>query len=400
MKKILVGLLLFICSCISNNNRNQNQAEDALINEPPYIISLEQKIDQLELVGLTEIGEAISYIPLETSNMSLIDRFVRQIIVSDSHITIRDNNRVLIFDTLGGFLRQIGRKGQGPGEYTSIYGCCFSPDGKTIYLLINSGRSILEYNIYGKYTNIFKLDMGAEIDQMHQINEDLFAFHVYNMPKEFVPTDASLIISDLYNNIQKIYNNYHRRIHVPTLPIPKVPFYFYQGELRYKEAGCDTLYTIRQDELIPYAMLQLGRKEMPIDFYNLSFETQEMNLQQNRGKYWVLDTIEDNDHLYITLFDWINNFYGYYNKYSNTIKIIGKDGFQNDIDGGLPFFPKYVYNDSILVDYVNAFTLREHVLGSNATEMRRLYGQKYDDLVELANSIDDESNPIVVMVRK
>ena len=366
---------------------------------PPYIISLEKNIDQLELAVLTEVGEAISYIPLETSDMSLIDRFVRQISVSDLHITIHDNNRILMFDTLGNFLRQIGRKGQGPGEYVILHNYFFASDDKTIFLLIN-GQRLLEFNLDGQHMNIYRLDMEVEIDQILPINENFFAFHAVNAPKQVYPSDASLFVSDLYSNIQKSYNNYHRRIYLPVFPIPKVPFYFYQGELRYKEAGCDTLYTIRQDELIPYAMIQLGRKEMLIDFYNLSFETQEMNLQQNRGKYWVYDITEDNENLYITLYDWKNNFYGYYNKYNNTIKVIGDDGFQNDIDGGLPFFPKYVYNDSILVDYVNAFTLREHVLNSNASEKRRLYGQKYDDLVELANSIDDESNPIVVMVRK
>ena len=54
----------------------------------------------------------------------------------------------------------------------------------------------------------------------------------------------------------------------------------------------------------------------------------------------------------------------------------------------------------ILVGHINAFDLREHVLNSNAAEMRRLYGQKHDDLVKFANSIDDEDNPIIVLVKK
>ena len=81
------------------------------------------------------------------------------------------------------------------------------------------------------------------------------------------------------------------------------------------------------------------------------------------------------------------------------VKVIGSEGFQNDIDGGLPFTPRYVYND-ILVDYIWPYDLREHVLNSNATEMRRLYGQKYDDLVEFAESLDDQDNPIIVFGKK
>jgi len=92
--------------------------------------------------------------------------------------------------------------------------------------------------------------------------------------------------------------------------------------------------------------------------------------------------------------------FGYVNRHTHVVKVIGDKGFQNDLDGGLPFLPKYVYNNNILVDYVNAFTLREHVLNCNSAEIRRLYGQKYDDLVKLVNSLDDKSNPILIMVKK
>jgi len=56
--------------------------------------------------------------------------------------------------------------------------------------------------------------------------------------------------------------------------------------------------------------------------------------------------------------------------------------------------------EAVLVDYVNAFDLREQVLNSNAAEMRGLYGQNYDDLVRLAKSFEDESNQVIVLVKK
>jgi hypothetical protein len=50
--------------------------------------------------------------------------------------------------------------------------------------------------------------------------------------------------------------------------------------------------------------------------------------------------------------------------------------------------------------WVTAFDLREHVLNGNVSEKKRLYGQKYDDLIKLSNSLDDQSNPIIVIVKK
>jgi len=65
--------------------------------------------------------------------------------------------------------------------------------------------------------------------------------------------------------------------------------------------------------------------------------------------------------------------------------------FRHSREGGNPL---------ILSDYVQAFDLRKHVLNSNAVENRRLYVQKYEDLGNLVNSLDDESNPVLIMVKK
>ena len=109
------------------------------------------------------------------------------------------------------------------------------------------------------------------------------------------------------------------------------------------------------------------------------------------------------DNFYLRFFnpyndpDWV---YGVTSKSTLETKILENDGFRNDIDGGLPFFPKRVLNDNSFLSWVKAYELREHVLkNSNAAEMRRLYGQKWDDLVKLANSLHDESNDVLIMVK-
>ena len=395
MKKILVCLLI-LSSCISRDNRMQQQ-EDVVKSEPPYLISLEKEIDNIKSAGLSEVGSTITYIPLETNDRSLL-KDLRKIIVTDAHITVRDVDNILMFDSSGTFLSQIGRRGQGPGEYRNIMDYCFSFDNSKIYLL-TTYQQCLEYNVEGRFLNSYKID--SMPSQMLPLRDELFVFHCNNVPEYVDPVRQSLIISDLNNNMQKTYENYYKRTQKPGMMMPRVPFYFHQEKMRFKEFGVDTLYTITEEELIPHAIINLGGKEMPADLsIPLTPNGLEETVREHFGKFWVKWVLEDVDNFYITLDNYINSLYGYYNKYDNSVKIIGQDVFQNDIDGGLPFFPKYVYNDNILVDYVNAFTLREHVLNGNTTETRRLYGQKYDDLVKLANSIDDESNPIVVMIKK
>lgn len=41
---------------------------------------------------------------------------------TDDNIVVNDFNTVLLFDKKGNFIRQIGRRGQGPGEYLWVHG--------------------------------------------------------------------------------------------------------------------------------------------------------------------------------------------------------------------------------------------------------------------------------------
>ena len=401
MKKILV-YLLFLTGCVSNTN--QVQDEDISVFESPYIISLEKEIEQISLTNLTEIGNTITYIPLETSDKSLLGD-LKSIKVTDTHIVVDDRfSNALAFNHSGDFTTQIGRKGQGPGEYSLVihdYG--FSFDSKKIYLLVEDSKC-LEYEINGKFLNSYKLDTASTA--MLPLNDSMFVFRCQNSSNYRRPGSPyqSLIITDLNFNLKKAYPNYFKQNNKQMINISGLPFYSYQGNIRFKEYGVDTLYTVTEDELITYAIVSLGDKEFPSNLDVTIDEFLNVMKRFEGEKYFVKLIVEDNDNLFIALTDLVlygidNELYGYYNKRTNTVKVVGNKGFQNNIDGGLPFFPKYVYNDSILVSYVNAFTLREHVLSGNAPEMRKLYGQKYDDLVKLVNSLDDESNPVVVMVK-
>ena len=398
MKKIKIFVcFLFFSSCISNNNRTPQKEEEGAMPELPYHISLENAIGNIKPAELSEVGSSITYIPLETVSESLLKE-IRRVIVTDSYFIVND---ALVFDSAGNFLRQIGRKGQGPGEYSMFIGDVFlSFDKNKLYLLVETSK-VLEYTIEGKFLNSYKLD--SIPCMILPIKDDLFVYYCRNATRN--PIGQSLVISDLNNNIQKTYKNYHKRIRKSGIDIflTFAPFYIYQENIRFKEFGCDTLFTVTEEDLIPYCILDLGKRKIPVDFSvnnPLRFIEEVGAQEEYPSMYWISKIVEDVDNLYITLSDFKNDLYGFINKKTQVVKVIGDQGFRNDIDGGLPFFPINSHHDSILVGHINAFDLREHVLNSNAAEMKRLYGQKHDDLVKFANSIDDESNPIIVLVKK
>lgn len=72
---------------------------------------------------LSTFVESISYIPLETSDESLMAR-VSEIIIKDTYIYAVDSEQkiVFIFDKKGRFVSKLDRRGEGPDEYLSMQG--------------------------------------------------------------------------------------------------------------------------------------------------------------------------------------------------------------------------------------------------------------------------------------
>jgi hypothetical protein len=75
------------------------------------------------------------------------------------YILDRDNARIVVFDRSGKFMKTIGSKGQGPGEFTFPIGLAVFPDGSVAVMdLGNNGITIFGSN--GEYADIVSPDPG------------------------------------------------------------------------------------------------------------------------------------------------------------------------------------------------------------------------------------------------
>jgi len=385
---------------ISCQGRPANKVSFSDEEEKVYEISLEKALNQTHSVQLSMIGSDIEYIPLETNSKSVFSR-VYKIAMCKSYIFVTDAQRVHQFDKVGNFVRQIGSRGRGPGEYQglSIRDICVN-DSLNRLIVLELFTHIFDFD--GKHVNQFRNDTLQNLDRVFPWKENQMIYHYMNIQKSLDPKEYSLVILNEQGELLNIYKNYHKRVQSNFSMSNSGPLYSFLNKIRFKEFGVDTLYTIENDKLIPYAIFDLGNKALPADIHAPDWRKLQDVMNGYPGKYWLRFIEEDNKNFYLSFsrLDDDTSLKGVSSKVTCETMILGNNGFQNDIDGGLPFFPKYVYNDSILVDWVEAFDLHEHVLNGNATEMRRLYGQKYDDLVKLVNSLHDESNPILVMVKR
>lgn len=401
---ICLSLTIFLYSC--------HVSEKAESTDVVYTVSFGETLNEAfngsyHTASLSEIGGSISYVPLEVNSQTLF-RKLYGILIQDSFIYINMVDRVLQFDMSGKYVRSIGKRGKGPEEFKGLND--FFVDD-TICCILDSGKGVI-YNNKGTFLRSFKLDSLRSIGprQMLLMNDHNVVFR-YRLSR--VDTSViNLFVTDPEFKVRRIFRNNHKRNAGFMYPVVELPMYTFQGNIRFKEMGVDTLYSVTVDSLIPYALFDLGDREFP----SVIQGDQSTISALSYDKAALTQIFEDNHHFYMR-FDSqkepkseqpggisiagssTSYMYGMYSKQSGEVKILKNTGFQNDIDGGLPFFPKYVYNDSILVDWVDAFKLSDQLLNADEAAMRKKYGQKYDDLVRVVKGMKDEGGTVLVLVQ-
>ena len=179
----------------------------------------------------------------------------------------------------------------------------------------------------------------------------------------------------------------------------------FQDSLYYKDIFCDTLYNITDFTLQPRYIFDTGGLAVP---YEIQTEGQ---YDDRRGdnlweKYFIIHKIkESSKHLYFTIEHRQQIFPAIYNKSHNKLQIMNpvamytpsqwrnmigdlKYGFENDLDGGLPFWPQQMVSDN------------EMMCVYTAAELLAMDASKVTDpkLKKLLNSLKEDDNPVVAIV--
>lgn len=78
---------------------------------------------------------------------------------------------------------------------------------------------------------------------------------------------------------------------------------------------------------------------------------------------------------------------------------VNPNGIINDLDGGMNFFPVSKVNDSTLAMTVNAYDLIAYVNSEVFKTSTAMFPQKKKALEKLANGLNGNDNPVLVMVK-
>lgn len=354
----LFGLFCALWSCDTATNKN-----DALVT-----IDVRDAIIQNDLISIKDDVKQIEYIPLETTNESLISNPLA-LCMNQDYIFVYNgkNNKILQFDRTGKFIKQIASYGNGPGEYRSVSVLAIGKDNDQLYIF-QYGETPLVYSFEGAF--IGKDSSLMQSSGMVALpNEKKALKGIVMSPITISPWLVAL--QDQNGSIIDSITPFPQSVDREVCYMKEISFSpTKDGALAFTPCN-DTIYRVSEKGIIPTCVLN---RENNDGYYTSIADISK--LQSSGG--------DDSD---IHVFDFFETKYFYYfrvykgediyiQRYSKADKsllsqLVPKEyeecssqvpgnnviGISNDLDEGVPFWPEFWVDDDERAQLVTPYMI-------------------------------------------
>lgn len=350
-------------------------------------------------ITLSEIAEDITYILLDNSFPINMIYYPKYFINGNIYLSERLSG-IMMFDGEGKFVRKVGSKGRGPGEYAFCVN--FSVDEKSGTVCVMDASVIKVYSRSGRFLRRIELrEYGVGADVIEFFNSNIFI----SCHPQFRAVKHDWIILDTLGNIIKTRERSMPEF-ISTDLIPGGVYKF--GNRLYSwNPWSDTIFSISTDFILePSFVISLGEHRLPRGVYNRP-EDRKLYFKP----YLILESnnfiftryYHDND-LIIAVIDKKSR-----GSYSTILtkgpalfgdNIIG--GIMNDLDGGMKFQPEnyFVENDrEYLVGLINPYDIKALVKTDEFKSFLPMYPEKKKAFEDLAGRIKETDNQVLMVVR-
>ncbi|MDO9580008.1 MAG: 6-bladed beta-propeller [Bacteroidales bacterium] len=395
MREVTIFFLfsLFVTNCQIPNNKDRDK-----------IVTFDlKKLPKVSTVRLSELGFVdIEYIPLETTEQSLIHRNFNmsnlgdRIIFGDKSFILKQANSILKFKNDGSFIAKIGTVGRGPDEFQVCNDMEVDEKGQ-IYIVDAWKKKFFVYSGSGEFIKTITFPLYGSVE--YRYVESMFLCYnqnnLGNVENSFnlIDTGGKIIKSFPNKYPFKMYKDAYGYLHENL-------FYQFNNRLFKKEVYSDTIYAFENMTFKPHLVIDVGEKLITPKARS---EFAGMDLAKNY--ITPRNLFEFGNYVY---YEFSYNFvfpnsetYGFIGSKKNNSQVLidPEQGIINDLDGGLNVFPLTIKDDNTIIGWVEAIKLKTHVASERFKNSNPKYPEKKQELERLANSLKETDNPVLMMVR-
>ena len=379
MKKVVLFILVFtLFFCIRINDKR----EEIIRINPEFFTEKE--------IFLSEITESISYIPLDNRIQvsTLYD-----VKIDEKYLYCAAPQGIFLYSRTGNYIRSIGKKGRGPGEYVHGNHITVNEDNHDIIVL--DIKRLLIYSLTGKLKRTISLDsLGVRFGDVE-----------YNMGRIYLAKSFVLTTEQQWVSLDTLGRVLTTKMN-PLEPFNttrgfKTRMYKFNKKIHYWNHYNDTIYEIGPAEIKSKYL-----------FADCSFRIPKKIIKDLSPFFTPMRIMESNNYLFIdyAMFGSLN--LAIYDKLKNKYIIVSSTkisdkksfpfGFQNDYDAGIPFRPMEYFSleqEEFLLSWISSFKLKTMVDNIAFKNSAPKYPEKKKELEKLANSLDENDNPVLMLVK-
>ncbi len=406
--RLIVYLFIIIAGCNTSNTndryntnkfRNVDEKLDSIIiessienNEDFITLKVVDKFELSNYFNFDDIIDSIWYLPLETNKQSLIEN-IEKVIIHNECVYVLDifSNRLLKFNSTGGFITQIGKEGRGPEEYISPID--FEIINDEILVLDDRPNNIKYYSLDGKFLK--KENIVFRMNHFIPSNTSRFFCNVVARGNFHIPqiSNFKLVIctpdwkiigsADKYNAELESKQSFSRKVLTKST-----------NNLVYNPSFDYFIYNIEGDIIKKKYYIDVGQRQLPEGTNNLTNEEFiEKCLSKDCNVMFMFHSVFETDkHLVATLHYNSFDIPLYYSK--NSGKLICNKHYK--LSPKFPFgfiVPKDI-NNNTLVGYLEPYFALQKI--NNFKKIPEEFEKIPQKVKKLISGLNEDDNPILV----
>lgn len=348
------------------------------------VIEITLKPEQNKKIYLSQLIKRIDLKILETTDESLLGDILKLETDGDYFILNSTNKLVYVFDSLGNFKNQIGKKGPGPHDLQHPE--CFAVDqNRKEILLSNNFQTIQKYNYEGKFLSKQEIDINFKDFSISDKGTTYFhTSKFYNYDSKGNPICSNLWILEKNGNY-KTFFPYDPEVY------PNGELYFDTNlqfnktteGITYNYIFCDTIFLIQNNTIKPLYSINFGTKATTKKLNTIpGQEALEYFVKNPDRAYYIQNTIETKSFLRFNYVMGTQLYDVFYDKKNEKAieGILVNDIFETHLE-------IKNHSNNKLIGYIQPFDFKIN------KEHYHLFDK---ELLNKLQHLDPESNPILV----